>query len=120
MRADVNEVYKIINQYDRVNVDRFFTIMANVTTRENNRKFYKRHSRLNIRANVFSNRVVNIWNSLPNEAVLAHSVNAFKSRLNKHWHGRERKFSPACHIQGEPQQIQRRCRNGPSELGLTA
>ena len=74
MRADVIEVYKIINQYDRVNVDKFFTIMENVTTRGNSRELYKRRSRLNIRANVFSNRVVNIWNSLSNEAVLRECV----------------------------------------------
>ena len=28
MRADVIEVYKIINQYDWVNVDKFFTIQS--------------------------------------------------------------------------------------------
>ena len=31
----------------------------------------------------FTNRVVNIWNSLPNKVVLADSVNCFKSRLDK-------------------------------------
>ena len=102
MRADVIEVYKIINQYDRLNVDKFFTIMENVTTRGNSRKLYKRRSRLNIRANVFSNRVVNVWNSLSSEVVLAPSVKAFKSRLNKYWHGHERKFSPACYIRMNP------------------
>ena len=42
MTADVIEVYKIINQHDRVNVDKFFTIMENVTTRGNtcSRKLY--------------------------------------------------------------------------------
>ena len=60
LRADVIDVYKTINQYDRINVDKSFIIMENVTTRENSRKLYKRRSRLNIRANVFANCAVNI------------------------------------------------------------
>ena len=32
-----------------------------------------------------SNRVVNIWNSLPNIIMSAESVNIFKSRLDKFW-----------------------------------
>ena len=78
MRAVAIKAYKIINQHDLVNVDKFFTIMENVTTRGNSRKLYKRRSRLNRRANVFSNRVRSIRNSLPNEVVLAPSVNVFK------------------------------------------
>ena len=33
----------------------------------------------------FANRVVGLWNSLPEEVVSACSVNAFKNRLDKHW-----------------------------------
>jgi len=39
----------------------------------------------NIRKYSFCARVVNIWNSLPNEVVEADTVNAFKYRLDKHW-----------------------------------
>jgi len=31
----------------------------------------------------FSNRVVNIWNSLPNWVVSANTTNTFKARLDK-------------------------------------
>jgi len=34
----------------------------------------------------FSNRVVNIWNSLPNWVVSANTTNTFKARLDKFWH----------------------------------
>ena len=40
------------------------------------------YPRLNVRANSFSNRVVDTWNNLPEDVVNAPSVNAFKSRLN--------------------------------------
>jgi len=39
----------------------------------------------NIRKYSFCARVINIWNSLPNEVVEANTVNAFKNRLDNHW-----------------------------------
>ena len=33
----------------------------------------------------FTNRALNIWNSLPNYVVLSDTVNMFKSRLDKFW-----------------------------------
>ena len=36
-------------------------------------------------ASIFSARIVNIWNSLPNSVVDASTVNAFKARLDKFW-----------------------------------
>ena len=32
---------------------------------------------------IFSARIVNVWNSLPNSVVDARTVNAFKARLDK-------------------------------------
>jgi len=43
----------------------------------------------NIRKYSFCARVVNIWNSSPNEVVEAATVNAFKYRLDKHWSNQE-------------------------------
>jgi len=37
----------------------------------------------------FSNRVVNIWNSLPNWVVSANITNTFKARLDKFWHNQD-------------------------------
>jgi len=34
---------------------------------------------------LFSARIVNVWNSLPNSVVAACTVNAFKVRLDKFW-----------------------------------
>ncbi|MEW8545255.1 MAG: reverse transcriptase family protein [Candidatus Thiodiazotropha sp.] len=117
LRADMIEVYKILNGIEKVDVNKFFTITDSNTTRGNDLKLFKKRSRLNIRANVFSNRVTNNWNSLPNYVILAPSLNAFKSRLNKHWHGHVQKFTPFCYIPGE--QLISRPRNyryGPLEV----
>ena len=65
LRADVIEVYKIVNQIDRIPIDKFFTINDAISTRSNGLKLFKKRSRLNVWANVFSNTVVNAWNLLP-------------------------------------------------------
>ena len=44
----------------------------------------KRSSRTQLRQNFFSNRVVNLWNNLPEEVVMAQTVNCFKGRLDKY------------------------------------
>ena len=38
-----------------------------------------------LRKYFFSNRIINIWNSLPNSVVMADTVNQFKHRLDKYW-----------------------------------
>ena len=38
-----------------------------------------------VRGNFYANRVVDQWNGLPDSVVLAPSINAFKSCLDKHW-----------------------------------
>ena len=48
-------------------------------------KLDKKFSRLDIRKHFFSNRVVDMWNSLPDSVVSAPSVNSFKNRLDRYW-----------------------------------
>ena len=45
----------------------------------------------------FSNRVVNIWNSLPNWVV---STNTFKARLDKFWHNQDVVYDFKAQLQG--------------------
>ena len=80
------QVYKILNDIDKVK-DKLFKMSLYGSTRENPKKVYKERPRLNVRANSFSNRVVNQWNNIPENVVVAPSVNTFKSRLNAHWKG---------------------------------
>jgi len=53
------------------------------TTRENDFELNKIRAKYDLRKYFFTNRVVNIWNSLPNYVITAESVNSFKSRLDK-------------------------------------
>ena len=67
---------------ENVDKDIFFEY-SEASTRSNTCKLKKRgHWRTQVRANYFTMRVVNDWNSLP-EVVNAPSINAFKTRLDK-------------------------------------
>ena len=69
--------------YNDVQKETFFEMAAKDRgTRGNSLKIQKRHSRLNIRKNSFTQRVVNPWNKLPNSAVCAKSVNDFKNQVD--------------------------------------
>ena len=100
-RADITRVYKIRHDMDKMDKNKLFTMSDYPATRGYSLKLFKRRSRLQIRANFFSNRVVDVWNSLPKSVVQAPSLNCFKSRLNKYWHNNPSKFHPACYVPGQ-------------------
>ena len=110
-RADVVEVFKILNNIDLANKDKLFEMGTYQTTRGHPLKLFKRHSRLNLRTNNFSLWMIDKWNALPMNVVLAPSVDSLKSRLNKHWHGHPLKFEAACYTPGEPRTIETQRRN---------
>ena len=101
-RADMIQTYKILHGIDKIDMDKLFTPALYRATRGHSYKLQEKRSRLNVRANTFSNRVVDTWNNLPENVVNAPSVNAFKSRLNKHWHGHPSKFEATCYQNGQP------------------
>ena len=47
-----------------------------------------------IKSTSFSQRVVNVWNSLPPNVINAQNVNSFKCELNKFWYNKQVKFLP--------------------------
>ena len=83
LRGDLIQVYKIMHSVNNVQKETFFE-MANedINTRGNSLKIQKKHARLEIRKNSFTHRVVTPWNRLPNCAVLASSVNEFKTAVD--------------------------------------
>ena len=59
------------------------------TTRGHHHKFFKYRSRLLVSHNFFTNRVVNLWNSLPEDVISASTVALFKKSLDDLWDNTE-------------------------------
>ena len=83
-RGDMIDVYKYVNGLYTVQ-EMPFKMSTEDRTRGHSRKLEKKYSRLDIRKYFFSNRVVELWNGLPENVVAAGSVNSFKNRLDSHW-----------------------------------
>ena len=88
-RGDMIEIYKIVTGKHDIHccpkLNLRSSIATDIETRGNMYKLIPIRCRYVLRKNFLSNRVVNIWNSLPNIVVSAESVNSFKSRLDKFW-----------------------------------
>ena len=83
-RGDMIDLFKYVTGiYDASRP--IFELAPNSNTRGHSKKLIKKRSRLAVRSNFFSERVVSGWNSLPESVVSAPSVNAFKNRLDAHW-----------------------------------
>ena len=85
IRGDMIEVFKLVNDFYYYDSSALLTFRENSTTRGNGQKLFKSRSRLDIRKYSFSNRVVDIWNSLPDDVINAESVFTFEKRLDNHW-----------------------------------
>ena len=88
-RADLLEVYKIVNRLEGIDEKNFF-LRRNVATkglhssRSNSFAFYKKRFNLDMGKYSFCNRVINDWNQLPEIIVQAKSINAFKGKLYRY------------------------------------
>ena len=84
IRGDLVETYKILTGKVNVDSDNFFCLHTNShNTRGHSLKLSGQRSRLDVRKNFFSLKVVRIWNSLPQDVVNSTSVTMFKRRLDK-------------------------------------
>ncbi len=98
------ETYKILNgKYDQ-NVSNFLCLHHNISehpdrVRGHSKKLYKRKLKKNIRKYSFGFRIVNTWNSLPENIVSAPSLLTFEKRLDKFWEDQGIKFDFKKNIQ---------------------
>ena len=85
IRGDAIDTYKYLNGLYSVDHSRLLEEhhSSGLETRGNGQKLQKRSCRTQLRANFYSLRVVNVWNSLPKEVIGARSVNIFKGRFDK-------------------------------------
>ena len=86
LRGDLIETYKLLSQKENVDHKQFFEMAPSSGRRGHALKVYKKHCRLELRKNFFSQRVTNTWNALPPNVVSAQTVNAFKAKLDRYWH----------------------------------
>ena len=82
LRGDLIETFKILTGKADVDPDQFFEVATQDRTRGHCFKLKKRRSARLFRTKFFSNRVVNVWNGLPEETVKAASTNLFKNQLD--------------------------------------
>ena len=86
-RADLLQTFKIKRGHDIMDTEWLLPKPTRLsqTLRGNSEKIHKGRARTEVRRSIFSQRVVDPWNSLPEEIIKAPSINAFKNRLNNHW-----------------------------------
>ena len=92
MRGDMIEVFKIISGIYDTRATSGLLELNTSTTRGNSKKLTKNRSRLDVRKFYFTNRVVDLWNSIPDSIVCAKSVKSFENRLDKLWSEHPMKF----------------------------
>ena len=84
-RGDMLQVFRILNGLDRFDPQLFVKLSKQTRTRGHCQEIYKDHRRLERRKHVFSQRIINDWNSLPELVITSKSVNIFKSRMDSFW-----------------------------------
>jgi hypothetical protein len=83
-RCDMLQVYRIINNIDQMDMDNYFRLNIR-PSRHNSLKLLKPRAGRTIKQHSFSHRIINLWNELPDDVVLADSINSFKNNLDIAW-----------------------------------
>ena len=81
LRGDQFEVFKILNRYENIDRNDFFTVKEERRTRGHGVTLAEKQSRLDIRTFSFSQRTVNEWNRLSADCVGGSRVNIFKNKI---------------------------------------
>ena len=84
-RGDLIETFKIVKGLSGLKVEDLFEFAPVRGTRGHSLKLQRHHSRLNVRAHFFANRVIPRWNDLPEDVVSCTNVIAFKHALDNCW-----------------------------------
>jgi hypothetical protein len=98
LRGDVIETYKIIHGLYDASVSPQLARPPRPSRGHKHKLFLERTQNLELRRHFFKNRIVKIWNDLPEDVVDAPSLNAFKNRLDKEWKSHPMKFDMDCDL----------------------
>ena len=93
IRGDMIETFKITSGVYDKDVVPSLCYRNNSNLRGHSKTLGKKRSNIKLRSENFTQRIVTVWNSLPEYVVSAPSTNAFKNRLDKHWSKQEMKFN---------------------------
>ena len=81
IRSDLVETFKILNGFYNIHKDLFFDLDDGGRS-GHEKKLFKRRLHLDTRKFVFSNRVVDNWNSLSAQCVNSCTINTFKKHAS--------------------------------------
>ena len=82
VRGNLIETYKILTRLDRVDSERMFPMVGESRTRGHSLRKRGKPLRTEVRRNFFTQRMVNVWNSLPQKVVEAKTLSDFKKKLD--------------------------------------
>ena len=87
LRGDMVTVYKIMNNIYHEECCPKLPTIESATGRPGRQlmQLYQSRSRLDIRKFSFTQRVVSVWNSLPEKVVTANTLDTFKTKLDDTW-----------------------------------
>lgn len=91
-RGRMIEVYKILHHHYDTKFP-WLELDPSNRTRGHRLKLLKHRTKTTVKAQTFSRAIVNDWNSLPESSVMAPTINAFKSRLDKFWRNKIYSFT---------------------------
>ena len=84
--GDMIQTFKIIKGFEDISDDNFFKLCKVSTTRGHSLKLEKKlRCKTRVRQQPSSQRIINEWNSLPEQVVPSKDVRDFKSRIGQHW-----------------------------------
>ena len=83
------EVCKIMHGVENVDRETFFSLSQNTRTRSHPMKLFGGRSRTNRRKYLFTQHIVKLWNSLPQDVVMATNLDGFKGGWINSWRRRQ-------------------------------
>ena len=88
-RGDLIELYKtlnsLLNSFYRIDPKDIFTLQLDSATRGHQMKLFKPRMSRSIGQHFLSFRVIQQWNGLPQEVVMAKTISSFKYLLDEYW-----------------------------------
>ena len=83
-RGEMIQVFKFLHNIWNIEDENFLPPAIDNRTRGHSLKLFKRRTMTTVRSHFFCNRVIDLWNELPEDVTQAPSVNAFKA-LDSFW-----------------------------------